>query len=248
MKKLLVGLGVAALSAAMCMSFAACGGGVDAEGIKGEEVTEEQWTKAFEEIDKVTDGEAKITVLAQMTSESEMDAGELGSYSASGEMEVTYVINGKLVSKKGSQKVSYSGDVPDEIKNEAGDVDYEAYSETTDDGTTVYTLKDGKWSKAAGSPLYYEISDVLRYADDFADFEYNADFKGYVAKGTKSDAEKYTVLKFQDGKLVAIYSYEGHKTTPEEEQLGMKSSVEIKKGYVISYEADTITIPDAAKK
>ena len=250
--KLLFGFATAAMAAVMCVGFAACGGGVDAAGVKGVEVSKEQWEAAAKDLaDKYLSNELQLTVLVQKESTTEM-SGKVGdkelSFSGTQSSEVTYVINGKKASAKGEQEVKLDGD--EELleamhmkKPDSGKTEYEAYSEETDDGTYVTAKdKDGKWVKQEGFAVYSELVDLLDLGD-YEEYVYNQDLKGYVDKDY--DAEKdtrYTVYKFnKDGKLVAIYTHSDRET----EEGGFKSSVKYEYGYSISYEAKDVNIPSA---
>ena len=216
--KLLFGFATAAMAAVMCVGFAACGG-VDAKGVKGEEVTAEKWEAALDALD-AEDAKYTIEATTKMTAD---------GYSAEGT--ATLVVNGA--------KVYYKSESTEEVEGEKETDVYEAYTEYKDGKYTVYKKDDdGKWtseeSPFGGVSYSYILGVAFSGIPKYDDYKYSADDKGYVLKEV-AEGESSPVVKFdKDGKLVAIY-FNG------KQDIGIEVDMEL--NAVIDYSAKDITLP-----
>ncbi len=255
MKKFFVGIAATVLAAAMCVSFAACGGtsADKAKSIKGEQVTEEQWDAAFQALEK---DDAKFTIKMASTYEMtfEVDLTEVGGKKTSGTLTqsatVTYVNNATKQSEKGEINISSKGDfsfadllenlgIPaDQVKE--GKTEMEMYTEKEGEGYTSYQKdKDGNWYKGKA---YDSLLPLYDFNEDgrFTEYKYDETLQGYVDKDHTEDSHDYIVYKFnKDGQLVAAYSYSSKGSTDAMKQINEMS-------YIIEYSAKDITLPTVA--
>lgn len=247
-RKVLLGIAAAALAAVMCVGFSACG--ENAEGVRGEEVTEKQWNSALAYF---TEEEAvyKIECSEEQVEERKFEyIDEILSGSATCIQTVEAVKNGEKEHVKQTRKIEFSGDykkiaaaLDQEI--EAVDEEEEMYAEKKDDAITVYSKDDNeKWttSKGYSSIAYGKIREVLSNMSislSYSSYEYSNDLKGYVLKDSQKRDSVY-VLKFNgDGKLCAIYFEYETVTKSGNREHTMKDVFNV----VISYKAENITLP-----
>lgn len=244
MKKLLFGFTAAALAAVMCVGLVGCGGGPDAKSVKGEKVTEEQWTKAIEGLQK----DDAVFTIEYLEEQSQKASGTIMGKDMSGTSErtcsITAIKNGSKEYVKMSDEEKSTGAAADAAEAAGEPAEFkeesETYAELKDGKYTVYEQNDdGKWEKDENGhsiiPFRSLISEVGSL--NYGDYEYSEENKGYVLK---SAGENPYVIKFdKDGRLVAIYcGYE-----KEYDEMGVSASTSYELNIVITYEADEITIP-----
>lgn len=272
MKKLFVGIAAGVLAAAMCVSFAACGSSVDAKGIKGEEVTEEEWNAAIDAV-LADDAELTIEYLSKNSNKSELTMNAGGStekLNAKSKMEqrMTYIQKGAKQSGKGYYEISYSGDLEgmaeamgQQAGVQEGKTELEAYSEVTTDGTHYYAKdEEGEWTlDEDGDTVIEELFDeyyMLKYnvKNHYNDYTFSEEHKGYIpANYDAEDGDTLYVVKFQNKKLTGVYiesNYTREQDMLEDVMPGtmiMKVEVEASINIVISYEAKDITLPTVAE-
>ncbi len=244
-KRVVFGLVSAALAAVMCIGFAGCGGS-KAESIKGEEVTEKQWDKAF---DYFTEEDAKYTISysEEWTTEYKfVYLDEKLSGSGKDVRTIDAVKNGAKEYVKQTDTIEFSGDMKkiaaaldDEVEEK--EETEETYAEFKSGAYTVYTQDDDdKWgtSQADRTIIPFErVTGGLSF--DYSSYEYSSDMKGYILKGAIKNGYMYVVKFNSDGQLSAI-SYTLERTTKSgsyEETTTRVLSV------VIEYKADEITLP-----
>lgn len=260
MKKLWLTIAGLFTCVCLCFGFAACGESADdekgdgsqdggsqggsaftleAKDIVGEEVTAEQWeaaVNAYQEDDAYKTGDLKVTVLYRATTGGDSSMGP----SQSVQTEIRYVVNGTKTSTKSYQKIgSVSRDV------------FEIYGEMIDaaNGIAEFTNKNeaGKFEKTREnvSIIGSDVQSVFKLVSTYDSYEFNAELKGYVKKDStlvETDGKVgYQVVKFQDGKLVAIYEHH----TERGEQMGMVASMTADLSWKFTYDAEEITIPIA---
>ena len=251
MKKLFVGIAATVLAAAMCVSFAACGGdgGSDAKAkaVKGEEVTEAQWDAAFDALEK---DDAKYTVEEETVNTATYRVDKKTGGTLTQKTVMTYINNGAKQSQKGESDVTAEGDFSfadllanlglfDEYAPKEGKTEVERYTEKAEGRYTGYAKDaDGNWQKSASTNLV--PADLKSKQGDFADYKYDAKLKGYVDKDYTAEDKIYTVYKFNgDGQLSAVYMYYTS---------GGGSAIESvrERSYLFTYEAAEITLPTVA--
>ena len=255
MKKFFVGIAATVLAAAMCVSFAACGGnGAEkAKSIKGEQVTAEQWDAAFEALTK-EDAEYTFTrTTVYVTTykgipDPEANNKKLNGTSTATE-ELVFTKKGNKESEISKTTGKLSGDARriaiimgvDEEEIDANlERSSEEYVEKTNEGYVSYEQKDGKWTKGNGSSMAPSYS---QYKGKFESYEYSEEHKGYIPKDySAEDKDELEVIKFdKDGRLVAIYTEMSEEGDKNEEIIASgKMSV------TIEYSAKDITLPTVA--
>ena len=262
MKKLFVGIAATVLAAAMCVSFAACGetGADKAKSVKGEEITAEQWDKAF---DVFTKDDAKFTLetatkaVYTLTADATSIGGKKSEGSITSVNTGTSIVNGAKQSVKDEIEVTVSGDYKyDEIANKLpnssglekeGKKTVEAYSEAAEGGDyTIYTKDDaGNWKTTKSSDhVAMETLYVCAPYGNFDNYKYDENLKGYVEKDYKEgETKSYQVYKFdKDGKLIAVYLY--YEKAEGNDALKMTTISEM--SVIVSYDAKDITLPTVA--
>ncbi len=214
MKKKAVGtaLFTLALSAIMCLGFAACGEEKtedDVGGDKGdqelasEKVTEAEWNAAFEK-----DNFANVKV--ELSSHMEAHWGDDGVkyfYDVPEEETIT-IADGKYHVTWNSQFITKVNNVEDGREQEVGD----EYIKKDADGTyLIYKQEKEKWAVSLKNS--YQLHCInsgmidLHKKFDYSEFEYSDEAKGYVSIFTSDDpqipAEMKTSLKFKGGKIAS---------------------------------------------
>ena len=251
-KKILIGIATGVIAAAMCAGFAACGG-ANAKSVKGEKVTEEQWQKALVAL---WDEKAEFTV---ETYSKETEKATIESmvhntkYSVTTTESFTYTKKGALESKLGSSKTSYGGDKEyAESKNgKALEKEVELYYQSTADTNYLYEKGlDGEWSKKSTySSLISSVegfSQLTSLGGSYSSFVYSPDHNGYVPKSYQKGEDDVTVIKFRDGKLVAVYIYEKEIDIQDAGVLYGKSVKTSETHITFTYSAKDITLPTVA--
>lgn len=257
MKKVLSGVLAGVLAAVMCASFAACGEKeIDAEGVEGKEVTEEQWIAAFDEL---ASEDAVYTVRGEAIEKTTATKKEQTA-SATLKYFGFAVENGKREHLKIEQQiVGYSGDVKEVFRlsddviegNTQGDSVLECYSEFHETSTDYYendwnTDTWTHYSNRNGSSVRPSVSELVsRCKENFASFRYDSEKKGYVASEEIAKDEydflPYAVLKFdENGKFVALcgeMEYEGHEGFAIEEIRNARFQ------FTVEYTAEEIVFP-----
>lgn len=244
--KLLFGFATAAMAAVMCVGFAACGGGPNAKSVKGVEVTEEQWDKAF---DYLTADDSVFTIEYKEERNSK-SKGELLGVDMSGTYTRTATIsavkNGAKEYVKMTDAEKYKGKIVDTMEA-AGqptetNEEEERYSEYKDGAYTVYTKgDDGKWSTSTGVSGVVPLLEIASELDSlsYSAYEYSADQKGYVLKGSTEEDHPVVVKFNKDGQLVAIYCGYSEK----HDEGGISGSVKYALNIVIDYDAKDVNLP-----
>lgn len=274
-KRLFVGVVAGVLATSMCVSLAACGSEVDAKGVKGETVTEEEWEAAIELL-MDADSDYTVEYLSEESSEGKMTV--LGETVKGGMKETnraTYVKNGNIVYVSGYRELKYSGDgaammggfasdgpagyasesVSDYYKE--GKTEFEMYSEINyETGASVNYTKDeeGNWTKSNGyvyNSALGAVYSLIMDLGDYEDYEYSEEYKGYIEKDFDGEeGETPTVYKFQDKKLVAVYQHSEVEGEEDDGGLGLMSSSyeeESTLNVTCKYEAKELTLPEVAE-
>lgn len=173
MRKVFAGIAGGVLSVAMVMGLAGCGGNgaiAQARNIRGEEVTEEQWVAALNEVgegDFVTVSAVEETEAANFAVSYEMDVDidysmvmELLDMNVSGSMDMNIAASAVTADHRTHITMDYTiaytsagtvaGESADESVNESGKV--EMITAYEDGVVQIYTkINDGAWSKVSGS-------------------------------------------------------------------------------------------------
>ena len=263
MKKVIAGIAATVLAAAMCVSFAACGGsGAEkAKDIKGEEVTAEQWTAAFEALEKA-DAEYTVTQkivetysIKNVTDPDDTNKKLSGSqtltsdivYSKKGNKEHQITTNTTKLTGDARRIMAIMGLSEDEIPEEDTTTETEElYGEKTEpiNGYVLYEQNaDGTWRKGDGRPFTPPLGD---YKTQYENYIYSAENKGYISKDySAEDKDELEVFKFdKDGKLVAVYCE--MPTESEEDDDGSEMTTTYTGSSIIEYSAKDITLPTVA--
>lgn len=244
-----------ALAGVMCVGFAACGGET-AESVNGEEVTADQWASALENEDLYKN--FKLNVNSDIVMEMKVSAGtETKEIKVSGTQTGEIVYADSKTYSKNTATVTISG-LSDEEKAlmnsmlesmlgdfKEGTTEEESYVDESAE-PTKYIVKDedGKWVyDDYGTGGLKVLSGLARMIGDYENYEYSEHFKGYVEKGTAEDAEEYTVVKFKDGKLKAIYEKSGGAG----DSSGMSMTQTMTTSYVITYDGQSVTVPTVSE-
>ena len=255
MKKSIVGIAATVLSAAMCLSFAACGN-MSAKRIKGAEVTEKQWDAAFEALTR-EDAEFTVDCEGENISTVQTDASAEGGKKSGTLTTVfteTYVIMGTQRSLAGEQTNSAKGDYafadllaalgrsPGDVKE--GKEKIGEYVEKIDaDYTAIYILKaNGSWSWIPLDSSDDDLDPIDDYGQygNFGKFKYDETLKGYVDAGYTESSDDHSVYKFnEEGQLTAIYLYHREEKTAG----GSKTVTSREVSMTISYGAGELALP-----
>lgn len=248
--KLLTATLALALSGALCVGFAACGGnerddqGGDETNDKWEEVTAEEWKAAFQaDVFKNVKIEQKIVQEGDLLNDSDAKATINMTYVLAGDNEY---FKSHVTVEKGSDELKQW--VEEEMNSEE-------YSMKAGDKYMRYFKNDaGKWTKrlnsvgVAGGALY----EYLELAEMYDKFEYEGEtMMGYTLKGElltdEASKEEYESLagryfKFKDGKLAAIYHDHGTNTYTENDVEKSNTAVET---VTFTYGGQTVKFPEA---
>ena len=241
-KKLFVGIAAATLAAAMCVSFAACGagGGGKAKGIKGYEVTEEQWNAAIEALQK----DDAVFTIDYYTEVSVNASG--GGQKGSTKTTSTYTVikNDGKEYVKSVDTVEYGGAmVTEQTPKKTEEIDI-MYAEREGTGTlyTVYDdTEDGGWDKSENENSIIPLSIIFDWVESYtySDYKYSAEDKGYILSTTGEDEDPFVIKFDKDGRLSAVYyGHEEKVETPVS-----KATTTATYSVVITYTAKEITIP-----
>ncbi len=185
MKKLVLGLTLAVCTAAMCASFAACGGGGgSAKGVASIEVTAAQWDAA---IDYLEDDDSLLSISYKMTQ-------TVTAYGQTAKTTISY----QARKRDGNAYLKMTASSGHASQSQ------EWYTGTVD-ATRYYFTKEGNtWTKTQSDRSI--IDSILPfYSLNYDSFTYSAEDKGYKSE---SSLTPY-ILKFGevDGevRLVALY-------------------------------------------
>lgn len=218
-----------ALAGAMCAGLAACG--ETAESIKGEEVTAEQWAAAL--------GEESLKNFKVDFDVSNVAEYEKFSYEGTQKMSVKFVNGNQYITMEVNGKVK--GDIPDDMKEYFKEMEIKLDYYYDGENAKFIDEADGKWTYVTASSTApyaecYEILEMLIDSDEYEDYEYSADKKGYVLKG--AEADQSPVIKFKDGKLKAVYAVNTG------EQDGTKYTMTI--SAIFAFGGQEVTLPTVA--
>lgn len=244
-----------ALAGAMCVGFAACGdNGLEAASIKGEEVGEEVFEKAFgfEDNDNYKNVKFVIerkTVFDADGSSSEFYTKTTAVYADS----IQYVLTETKVVAKGIDSEEDLEDFEEYLKEE----DYEAKLAEVKDGKKVnfeyekeeeYYIdsegngyvkdEDGKWTEADSYLRTVEqifLGQLGINSTKFGDYKYNGDVKGYVRNGDTANS----VLKYKEDKLKAV----SHEVESSGSVNGIKASSTMSFSAVATYGGQSLALP-----
>ena len=241
--RVLLAITAAALVAVMCVGFSGCGG-VNAESVRGEKVTEEQWNSALEYF---TEDNAvySVSFIEQETVEAYAKIfGEELSGKATGIVTVKAIKNGATEYLKRDEKCQVDNDCKKIL--EAMSMEYEEYDRTNEtyssyrDGKyTIYRQdNDGKWGTyIASSSIMPNLTSLVQ--GTYNEYEYSEDLRGYAPKNRDQYAPYY-ILKFNsEGRLSAIYS--NSKSTKLLDRYEYKASRIL--NLVIEYQAKNFDLP-----
>ena len=177
---------VAAVACGACALFAGCGesGAPDPEKVKGEEVTQEEWTSAF-------DFSERTNFSVQIV----MDTEE-------GKWEGTVKIDGNKIYRI-EESYEYSAEDTEPEKET-----YEDYQEKSGDTYYEYIYnEEGKtWEKSESEDPFTPEDLIGMYVPDlsFSDFLYDATAKAYVGVVTQAGALINASVKISGGKLSVV--------------------------------------------
>ncbi len=230
----------AALLAATCMMFAACGTS------SGEQkVNREQWDEALEYF---VQGGVSFTVTQTYFSKLTMrqEGGEPYGYERT--IENRYEVNGDLGHSSSKGTVAYIGDgeaifgggmlsVPDE----------ERYYDGRSNPAIWYTKdEDGTWWKESSGGGFFSGEILGMASDDFDDYEYDPEQKAYVGQfpfddGSTDDLTMNCLIRFdrngrlKEGEASVVFASDDERTD------------ESKVTWSIAYSAAEIVLPALAK-
>lgn len=239
-----------ALAGVMCVGFAACGGSdPEAKSIVGEEVTEEQWNAAF---NYTSDDfkNFKIEIEEGLTEKASM--GKQSSETEATRTQTVSFVNGKTYGKIVAEtSISLKGDFSDAekeyIKQQEKEGTYTVEYYVDSETSQTIAMVDGSYKAVDDTYKYYhfcESGDAIGVSivsnTNFADYVYSADQKGYVKKNAE-EGETY-VIKFQDGKLKALYI----EASEEGTEGGATMSYTEYTSYVITYGGQSVNVPTVA--
>ncbi len=242
-RKVLLGIAATALAAVMCVGFSGCGG-VNAESVRSEKVTETQWNSALAYF-KEDNAVYTVSFIEQETVEAYAKIfGEELFGKATEIISVKAIKNGATEYLKRDEKSQVDNDCKKileamNIKYEEYDRTNETYSSYRNGKYTVYRQdNDGKWGTyTASSSIMPNLTSLMQ--GTYNEYEYSEDLKGYVPK-YRNSYDPYYILKFNsEGKLSAIYS--DSKSTKLLDRYEYKASSIL--NLVIEYQAKNITLP-----
>ena len=249
MKKLFLGIVAVVLTCLICVSLSACGLSAKANGIKGEEVTEDQWIATLENL---LDNKAIFTVEYSFESSTDFKHKTLvhsTEWKSKAKEKLTYTKNGVLESVVGSQTIFFSGDkiaAEHYTGSKAKVTKIEEYSAIINGKIYNYEKgKDDKWSrKEALSSVVYDafVYTIFSIIDNFNDFVYSTEHKGYISKNYE-DGDDLTVFKFKSGKLTAIYIHQENVDLTDGEHEYKIAKHESATNIIIDYTAKDVIIP-----
>ena len=187
-----------ALAGVLCAGFAACGSPATAEKMEGERVTEQQWRDAFtetvfenfkiEHVIEDPDERTTITVTLQ---------------GRKAEENIRY--NARKYFETKSKNVPFAKAKTKEYFEQLGDIEGEnLYLKNGDDPFYEVTYTDYETE----FPVYRERADYLALANQYAEFEYYEEAKGYARKEyveIRGSFDEIYIYKFKEGKLAGIW-------------------------------------------
>ncbi len=244
MKKGIAAVSAFAMAAVMCAGFAACGSKSEAEKIVSDKVTQAEWEAAFAE-ENFTNCKLELRIILEyddnvaisyadtqspdigVGSDPPLTSGSSNTNSTGSKLtaSLTYIQDGE----KCYCKIKLEGKNVEEsfLRDEFGP-DSETYWA---DGKSYTVTKDGVTVKESVE-MEYVYRRVPKYLKDYyADFEYSEEAKGY---GNNLDTPNYSIVKFQNGKLVAYIDMD-----PYHAGEGWTMKYE----YVFTYGGQTVTLP-----
>ncbi len=198
------------LASVMCVGFAACGDdsaegdpAKEAENLVGEEVNKATWDAAFD-LENYTN--FKMETIGNSTM-----VDSAGGYEIVAEGITTYIYADQTTYGKYKCDISYSGNVPDEVKDFYSKISNMEYYLDEKENKCIEKI-DGSWAAVdENSGDHYvsafefldETVGALKYTvGGYDKFEYSAAAKGYVVKTSENDLQGLSyVIKFKDGKL-----------------------------------------------
>ena len=193
-----------------------------AKNVVGEEVTQETWDAAF---DGARFGEiyANFKLEESIISTQDMD-GKMNIIT----QEATYTyVKGLSYVKRTTQS------------NFFGNFEEEYYVDETSGSASYIAKIDGLWESVINEGAYVSATDYLMQivkmlpSLDYEDYEYSAEYKGYAYKD--ADEGELYVLKFQNGKLKAIYGEPNYAAS------GVEYTTIF--SYVMTYGGQSVTPP-----
>lgn len=247
MKKVILSIMAAVMVVLMCVSLTAC---VNAKGVKGEKVTKEEWTKAFDTLFNAEDADITMKLSSKgTTTYLHKTMIQTTKWSATQTENFTIIQNGNLESVKGKAKLSITGDklAAEDLLGKAKTEDVELYGETKDGVTYVYEKGlDGEWTKEktyADSAIEDKFYQLGIATFNYNNYTYSSKHNGYVNKNYKEGDTNVVVLKFKDAQLVAIYIYFEVAELVDKAQEYEKTFAKQEINITITYEAEDITLP-----
>ena len=265
MKKRVILSTIASLTLAgvMCVGLAACGDKGDygdakaAKNITGEKVTKEVWDAA---ISCVNDTETfynaydnfEVVFTNEEISKDEYSTGLVTTTHSLINTYSTEKFDTHIVSKS---KTTTDGKLPKELQlagktsKESSESEYYVSAavggtpfviEKTKDGwRSVNITSSNSGSYNSGRTMLYGLikSTIVKLDLEFADYDYSEEHGGYVEKNSQS-TDMLVVVKFQDGKLKAIYSEYNYESSFDGHSTQTTSS------YIISYGGQSVTMPE----
>lgn len=227
-KKVLFGIAASALAAVMCVGFVGCGGG-NAQSVKGEEVTAEEWVAAFSESSFEN---FKLVAAMKM----EQKAGE-----ESGKQEISATI---IVADK-KEHIVMTTKSEGTLADSSDEVNEEVYVDKTGASSVYFEKNDeGQWeTDTSGTSASDILTSITIYSLLYSAFKYDDEKAGYVVNTDNAllagvpEQVRGAVLKFKDAKLVGMYMEyeEGDKDNGEY----MKVSYD----YFFTYGGQSVTLP-----
>ena len=188
--------------------------------MKSEEVTAEQWASALSE-----DGFKNVKIESTTISEGEYERKDGTKEDIKVTIKTTVIIAEDIQYVKTEATVNKGSQ---EVKDTAAKLNHEGYSTKNSDGsyTVVYKDEDGNWKQDTSTVgvAYTELSQYLMYGKMYDWFKFQGEEIGYMVDfdSEKMSWDTYQAvsgnrLKFQDGKLVALFGDHVITETIEEE-------------------------------
>ena len=249
--KTMMGLVAVGVSILFCLGTAGCGD-TDAEGVRGEVVTEKQWNAALECFEK---DDAVYTIEYDYLYEEEVECvyvDEKLSGTLTDREHFQARKNAEREYLKKTEKSEFKGDSKKILKalnveREEVDETEEVYAELIGKVYTFYRQNDDdKWVKETQDSSLIGMAIAVKMQNiplTYSSYEYSSEMKGYILKDALEKSAlggDIYILKFNDdGQLSAMYfeSETVSKTSGWSRKLNLELNI------VIEYEADDIEMP-----
>lgn len=231
---------------ALMLAGALCGltcctlpeGGTDADSLVSDTVTAEEWAAVFHEESELYKN-CKMILTA-----SGAQKNPDGTTATLKRTRISVAEGNKLYSK--TEYVT-SGELSEEDEAFYAAQSGERYAEWVEyDGRVLgyyeYTQEDGVWKGKevlhhghCDYEIYHEITSLINGVEQFENWEYSEEAKGYVIKNIEDEGIKAMILKFKDGKLAAVIQ--------DTEESWEDSQIQTHQTMTFTYGGQTVTLP-----